>query len=249
MWLRSYGTGATIVSNITNCTFVDNMDTGTNAVMNNFNRTTLALTKNTNSNHTATISNCIFWNNKTINGVTARPIGGFIESVIPMATITNSIDQVNFTGITLSGASANNTSTNPLFVDLAAGDYKLSLGSPAIDSGNNATVVGTKDLLGNQRIHNTTVDRGVYEFNSTTLGIDYFNSLKAFEVYPNPASSVVNVKLNEGIKWIEIYSLDGKRLITSVEKNINIADLPSGIYLIKVTDNRDKIGIKKFMKK
>ena len=61
MWLRSYGSGSTLVSNITNCTFVDNSDEGTASGMNNFNRTTLALTKNTSASHTANISNCIYF--------------------------------------------------------------------------------------------------------------------------------------------------------------------------------------------
>lgn len=249
MWLRSYGTGSTIVTNLTNCTFVDNIDEGANATMNNFNRTTLALTKNTNANHTATISNCIFWNNKAASGVTARPIGGFIESTISSATIINSTDETNFTGITLSGTSANTNNSNPLFTDLVGGDYTLSSGSPAIDSGDNASVIGSTDLLGNQRIHNTTVDRGVYEFGSTVLGTQSFTSFNEFEVYPNPTSSLLYINANDIIKTIVIYSLDGKLVVESNGNKADVSNLQKGLYIIKVITNQNEVGTKKFIKR
>ncbi|MDR7211621.1 T9SS type A sorting domain-containing protein [Flavobacterium piscis] len=249
MWLRSYGTGSTILTNLTNCTFVDNIDEGANATMNNLNRTTLALTKNTSANHTAAISNCIFWNNKAASGVTARPIGGFIESTIPSATIINSTDETNFTGITISGTSANTNNSNPLFTDLAGGDYTLSSGSPAIGSGDNASVVGSTDLLGNQRIHNTTVDRGAYEFGSTVLGTQSFASFTEFEVYPNPTASLLNITSNDEIKLIAIYSLDGKLILETKENKVDVSNLQNGLYIIKVTTNQNEVATKKFVKR
>src|SRR5690606_6511546 len=106
MWLRSYGTGSNVVSNITNCTFVDNIDLGTASGMTNAHRTTLALTKNTNTTHEVTIANSIFWNNKASAGANANPIGRFIEPIINLPTIKNSIDETNFAGVfTLSSSS------------------------------------------------------------------------------------------------------------------------------------------------
>lgn len=248
MWLRSFGSGATIVSNLINCTFVDNIDGGTASGMSNTNRTTLTLTKNTNANHNATISNCIFWNNKAASGVTARPIGGFIESTISSATITNSIDETNFTGITLSGGSANTSGSNPLFVDIVNGDYSLSNGSPAINVGNNASVVGTKDLNGNDRILGGTVDLGPYEFDAA-LDSDAFTSFDAFEIYPNPATSLLYVNTVEAINTLSIYSLDGKLVVETKENKADVSNLQSGLYIIKVMTNQNEVGTKKFIKR
>lgn len=249
MWLRSYGSGSNIVTTISNCTFVDNVDDGANAAMNNLNRVTLALTKNTNSNHTATISNCLFWNNKAASGTTARPIGGIIESGISSATIINSTDETNFTGITLSGASANNNNSNPLFTDLAGGDYTLSLGSPAIDSGDNASVIGTTDLLGNQRIFNAVVDRGVYEFGSSVLSSSSFQEFTNFQIYPNPTTSILHVESSQKINALEVYTLEGK-LVLKMNGNVtDVTSLQNGLYLIKVMTPENEFGVKKFVKR
>lgn len=63
-----------------------------------------------------------------------------------------------------------NISADPLFVNPAAGNFQLSLGSPAVDAGNNsAPLLPATDLAGNPRIQDATgkgypiVDMGVYE--------------------------------------------------------------------------------------
>ena len=59
---------------------------------------------------------------------------------------------------------------NPGFVDAANGDYRLAAGSPCIDAGDNSYVTGDKDLAGNARIANGTVDIGCYEYGSAPVG-------------------------------------------------------------------------------
>ena len=248
MWLRAFNNSSTMITNITNCTFVDNIDEGTASGMSNTNRTTLTLTKNTSANHTATLANCIFWNNKAASSTVASPIGGFIESIIPVATIKNSIDETNFTGVTLSGTSGNNSNSDPLFTNLVGGDYTLSTGSPAIDSGNNANVVGTKDLLGNLRIFNTTVDRGAYEFGSSVLNSNSFSTLESFTIYPNPVATTLNILLNEEIENVEIYSINGRLISTHTSLILDVSNLQSGLYIIKIKNKNNQVAIKKFIK-
>lgn len=246
MWLRAYNNSSTMISNIVNCTFVDNVDEGTASGMNNMSRVTLALTKNTSANHTATLSNSIFWNNKGLSNAVARPIGGFIESMIPSMTIKNSIDETNFTGVTLSGTSGNNSSSNPLFTNLSNGDYTLSNGSPAIDSGDNSSVIGVSDLLGMQRIYNSTVDMGAYEYGAT-LGLNT-NSFSDFSVFPNPTAGILNVRSAISIESIEIFSLEGRKIKEAKNSILDISDLSSGIYLLKVKTEEGKFGTKKIIK-
>ena len=248
MWLRAFNNSSTMITNIANCTFVDNIDEGTASGMNNLNRATLALTKNTSANHTATLSNCIFWNNKGISSAVARPIGGFIESMIPVATIKNSIDETNFTGVTLSGTSGNNNDSDPLFTNLLGGDYTLNTGSPAIDNGDNTSVVGTTDLLGNMRIFNTTVDRGAYEFGSSVLNSNSFSAVESFTIYPNPVITTLNILLNEEIENVEIYSINGRLISTHTSLILDVSNLQSGLYIVKVKNKNNQVAIKKFIK-
>ena len=58
---------------------------------------------------------------------------------------------------------ANCWETDPLFVNAAAGNYRLQSNSPCIDAGNNDYVQSTTDLDGNPRIINGMADIGAYE--------------------------------------------------------------------------------------
>ena len=56
-----------------------------------------------------------------------------------------------------------NISNNPMFEYASTGNYHLAFGSPCINSGTNAYVVGNRDLDGNPRIVGGRVDMGCYE--------------------------------------------------------------------------------------
>lgn len=145
----------------------------------------------------------------------------------------------------IQGGQLSGLNTNPLFV--SASNFQLSAGSPAIDSGNNTYVNGTTDLLGNARITNSTVDMGAYEYDAA-LSNTSFTSLNDFIVYPNPTANSLTIHTTEEIKSISIYSLDGKEILNSSEKSIDVSVLQTGIYLVKITSTQDTIGIKKFQK-
>ena len=98
------------------------------------------------------VINSIFWDNLDIFGQT--PI----------------YDNGSITGVSFSlvegGASGNeNIDAEPLFVNPNNFDYRLSSGSPAIDSGTNDVFVApnTTDLAGNPRIVGARIDLGAYE--------------------------------------------------------------------------------------
>ncbi len=59
------------------------------------------------------------------------------------------------------------TDSDPLFVDLAGGNYRLLRESPAINTGKNTFFEGlsadTKDLAGNTRLFDIAIDMGAYE--------------------------------------------------------------------------------------
>ena len=63
-------------------------------------------------------------------------------------------------------------------------------------------------------------------------------------VYPNPTSDVILVRTNNGqsAQCIEVFNVTGQRVISSTETEINVSELESGMYVVRVTaDDRTVI--------
>ena len=83
-----------------------------------------------------------------------------------------------------------------------------------------------------------TPDAGAYEYDGV-LSAPNFNK-STFEIYPNPATEVINVSSKENIASIKVYSMIGTLVLESYNsKNITVNSLPAGIYLIKVDDKNN----------
>jgi hypothetical protein len=81
------------------------------------------------------------------------------------------------------------------------------------------------------------------------LGIDELNKTD-FQVYPNPATDYLFLSKNTNLKRIEIYNVRGQKVRTfeSVNKKIQVSELPQGVYLLTAEDFSGKIFSKKFYK-
>ena len=167
-WFRMLGNTSDVNFNFTNNTLVNNTDTGTAESLNANTHAVLALSRSSGFQGTfnAVISNSIFWNNKTTGGAVTRSITDLYKIPVASINVYNSIDENNFNDATITSATATSDS-DPLFTNLANEDFTLTAGSPAEDSGDNSYVTTTSDLLGNQRVFNTTVDMGAYETGSS----------------------------------------------------------------------------------
>ena len=115
-------------------------------------------------NSTGTFTNCI------VGGNTPDDFAG-----AGTTTVTYSNVEDGFAGV-------GNVSVAPLFVDINAGDYRLSAASPCIDAGNSLASIGpAMDLDGQHRVAddpdsanagfalaNGAIDMGAYEFQPAT---------------------------------------------------------------------------------
>jgi len=131
---------------------------------------------------TLDLTNVVLWNNQDGTGI------GTASSSIRAFT---SDDRVNrsYSLVQGYGADGTNLDTDPLFVlplnpgnaPSTAGDFRLRVGSPAIDVGDNSLNTEILDLAGDARIQNATINLGAFEtvLNSPTLsttaatGIDF----------------------------------------------------------------------------
>lgn len=75
---------------------------------------------------------------------------------------------------------------------------------------------------------------------TTTLTIVNFNKSNKISIYPNPASDFINIKIVESVDFsTEIYNMLGKKVRTyKNQKTINISNLTSGIYILKIFDSK-----------
>lgn len=245
MWIRANGTNSDVTTNVTNCTFTNNVDDGTET---SSDRGTLALSRRTdgNSTHNATINNSIFYANIGASVGTTKAINSGHTSMPDLTFVNNSIDEDNFSNLTYL---TNTSNADPLFTDPFNEDYTLQTGSPAIDSGDNTKIPAgvTTDLLGNQRIFNTTVDMGVYEYGST-LDIQDFETKKDFVIYPNPTSNTLNIKMPQELFKAEIFNVQGQKVLESTNKRIEVSNLAAGMYLLQMEDIAGNRNTKRFIK-
>ena len=109
----------------------------------------------------------------------------------------------------------------------------------------------TYDLLFNQRIHNSAVDMGVYEYgaSSTLSTIDFEFNQDKVRVFPNPTSSIINIVSTITIKNVSIYNMLGSIVLESTNRAIDVSKLQSGYYLMKVEDVNGSVSTKKFIRR
>jgi hypothetical protein len=156
--LAMYSGGGTYSCSANNSAFVGNtsMGYGGGAAGGDYNNCTFfSNSADEGGGVVGSMNNCILYNNISTNGP------NYFQSTL------------NFCCTTPLPPGIGNITNDPLFVNIAGGDFHLSSNSPCINSGNNAYVVGTTDLDGNPRIVGGTVDIGAYEFQNPASIISY----------------------------------------------------------------------------
>ena len=130
-------------------------------------------------------------------------------------------------------------------------------GNAPIDGETNQMFTATTN--GNFAVIITNTDCGISDisacFEINTLSIDTFDVPLSIKVYPNPVVNNVNVTLGRVYQDvnIQVYSITGQ-LINSINKtnsvdcNIDMSNLPSGNYILKINADgniKSSIVIKK----
>lgn len=86
----------------------------------------------------------------------------------------------------------------------------------------------------------------LYDYNY--LATDNVKLAKEITIFPNPASSEISVDAKNFAK-ATILDMTGKMVKTSTTSNIQISELPKGIYNLKIETRDGKAVLKKFIKK
>ncbi|CAL2079314.1 choice-of-anchor V domain-containing protein [Tenacibaculum sp. 190524A02b] len=129
--------------------------------------------------------------------------------------------------------------------------WKVKWTSPSSDQGKVTFYAAVLAGNGNGGTSGDTTFTG--SSNSTpSLGIAQENRLD-FAMYPNPAKNSVKIDLPLAANNadVQIYDYTGKLIqtqqISSLQKEVNVQELPVGMYLLKIASG-DKLGVKHFVK-
>ena len=85
-------------------------------------------------------------------------------------------------------------------------------------------------------------------YNNNTLSSSNFqsNNLK-FNLYPNPATDILNISMETELKSVEIYSLLGQKVLASNKNQMDVSSLSKGMYMVRVEDVEGSVSTQKLI--
>ena len=178
--------------------------------------------------------------------MTSTPTTGITNQFVDIYTDLNKVSYLyqDNVGGPYGGAQSANQATNTLEI------------SKYLGSGTNGDPFSSnwlyKDTLDDIFIYNTYLsDADVAALavdGGAVLGVDDNNFNRSFRIYPNPTSSILNIQMVNDFEEAEVYNLQGQKLLTSNTKNIDVTNLSSGVYIVKVLSTTGSSASKRFIK-
>ncbi len=83
--------------------------------------------------------------------------------------------------------------------------------------------------------------------NGMLANADFITNKLQATIYPNPASYNFNIEMEKEVKSIEIYSIQGQKVMTTNTKNVNVSSLSKGIYMVRIEDENNNIATQKLI--
>lgn len=71
--------------------------------------------------------------------------------------------------------------------------------------------------------------------------------LSDFKLFPNPVNDLLNIETTVELQSVEIYNIQGEKILSSNQKQINVSDLAAGIYIVRIQDIENNIATKKII--
>lgn len=132
--------------------------------------------------------------------------------------------------------------------DISLNDNSLMVGTIIITNGSVDKKPGQYldgRLLSTNGSFTTDSITAVHPTNCSTIGIDNIEDTESASVSPNPFASTINIQFNNAASAdnaeISIYNVMGQLLFQEMLAEslsiLNVADLPSGLYIYKITNN------------
>ncbi|MCU4157155.1 T9SS type A sorting domain-containing protein [Carboxylicivirga sp. A043] len=208
-----------------------------NVIWNNIDNTTpgdASSSCNVNINKRDTETSIVKYNYNAVNG----NVLGSANNTISTPTIFTIADANNgtpnpvkfilptsFQGVSTSAAQQ---------TEIEKANWDLADGSYCINRGDKTLTTETTDIMGAARVQQNIIDLGAYEtiYLATSLIKD---KEVAQLVYPNPATNYINLATE--VKAVQVYNVGGSlvKQLENTNNTIEISDLSSGIYILKLS--------------
>ncbi|MDC1265288.1 T9SS type A sorting domain-containing protein [Flavobacteriaceae bacterium] len=111
---------------------------------------------------------------------------------------------------------------------------------PIIDQTNNTLTYDFTELISFTTVTASSVN--------ATLSVDPIKINDFVKVYPNPATDYLFIKSDLNYQST-LYNVAGQRVLESSSKQLNVIDLPTGVYLLQLKSEADTISTFKIIKK
>ena len=137
--------------------------------------------------------------------------------------------------------------TSGTFSSLGTSEYVTALYLGSLFGGTTQRYFGFVDDL---KIYNYTLsDAQVLNlYNTNSLTSENFNTNNLdVKLYPNPVRDILNIEIESDIQSIEIYNIQGQKVLSSNQKQINVSDLAIGMYMVRIQDVDNNIATKKIV--
>ncbi len=174
----------------------------------------------------------------------------FVVEIYDTLAAGLSDDKLLYQGVSIMSAAKTAWTNNTVTLDL------VEAGTPnqivLIASGSAKSLFTTTASLPAQR-EGSELFLDKVEIKNTTVGVNE-NTMANASVYPNPATDLLNFKL-DGVEAssITIFSLDGKTLISqsvnSTTGSVNVSELNSGMYIYQIATANGETVKSTFVKK
>ena len=99
--------------------------------------------------------------------------------------------------------------------------------------------------------YDVDINNTLFATEGETLSVTETQLLQDFQIYPNPAKDVLHLKTDANLKQtVYIYDVMGRMMqLKQTDGQVNISQLKSGVYFLKVYDAENRVYSRKFMVK
>ncbi|WP_298497986.1 spondin domain-containing protein [uncultured Algibacter sp.] len=193
--------------------------------------------------------------NASLNNITVSKEFPYITLVSMVAPSPDWFIAVNNLDLRSGNDAINNGWKDTFTMDVFAYDAGTDSGTNYSSSNSATSPREPIALVSGFPINGNKMATITFTYNNSTLSTNNLNKITDLKIYPNPTKgniTILNVQ-NVELKPIEIYSVLGKLIKqipvdqNSNKINLNLTDLNTGLYLLKLQDNTNTYNTQKLV--